>query len=72
MAVYCCINSSRGYECDCTGKRMVSDKPPIGLKPKEIHDRARKEEIPNAMMRYVAADKEIPQSWLDELYSLIS
>ena len=43
------------------------EKPPIGLRPKIVHDQPRAVEILEAMLRYVEADKAVPQAWLDEL-----
>jgi len=45
-------------------------KPPIGLKPKDVHDCERKKEIINAMNRYSDENKSIPAHWIDELYTL--
>lgn len=41
--------------------------PPIGLRPKAIVDALRIQEILEAMTRYVADGKAIPQDWIDEL-----
>jgi DNA-directed RNA polymerase subunit RPC12/RpoP len=45
-------------------------KPPIGLKPKNIHDQERALEILAAMTRYVEANKTIPEAWVYELDTL--
>ena len=45
-------------------------KPPLGLKPKTIHDQQRAIEILEAMKRYVLADKAIPNEWIGELGNL--
>lgn len=42
-------------------------KPPIGLKPRKIHEQERGLEIVWAMQRYIDAGVEIPGEWLDEL-----
>jgi len=42
-------------------------KPPIGLKPKHIHDMERQIEILSAMKRYVKNGKTIPMEWINEL-----
>ena len=42
------------------------EKPPIGLKPKEIHDQDRAWEIMAAMERYKKAGKTIPVEWQEE------
>lgn len=44
--------------------------PPLGLKPKGIHDYYRKSDILAAMTRYVEAGKCIPDEWIDELKEL--
>ncbi|CAJ0701612.1 hypothetical protein LMG19089_02882 [Ralstonia edaphis] len=46
-------------------------KPPLGLKPKHIHDKERAEEILAAIDRYVAARKVVPAEWIDELRALV-
>lgn len=47
------------------------ERPPIGIKPRYIHDEERKQEIMDAMVRYSNAFKPIPVEWLDELRDLI-
>lgn len=42
-------------------------KPPLGLKPKSVHDFQRREEIEDAIMRYAQAGKDIPRDWINEL-----
>ena len=49
----------------------VNEKPPIGLKPKHIHDKERALEILSAMQRYTDADLKIPQEWISELSGLV-
>jgi hypothetical protein len=44
--------------------------PPLGLKPKRIHDELRKAEIKAAMERYSKASKLYPAEWLLELDQL--
>ena len=41
-------------------------KPPIGLKPRWLHDEQRAADIRDAVKRYAATGKDIPQEWLDE------
>ena len=48
------------------------EKPPIGIKPRYIHDGERLREILNAMDRYSKASKHIPGEWIDELRDLIN
>lgn len=45
--------------------------PPLGLKPKWIHDLQRRREIFEAMERYSDAGKPIPREWIDELRELV-
>ena len=54
------------------GGYTPTEKHPIGLKPKWLHDQQRQIEIMDAMMRYLKANKKIPQEWMDELYKLSS
>lgn len=46
-------------------------KPPLGLKPKWVHDEERKLEILDAIERYSEAEKSIPKEWVIELRELI-
>ena len=48
------------------------EKPPLGIKPRYIHDGERVREILNAMDRYSKASKHIPGEWIDELGDLIN
>ena len=43
------------------------DKPPLGLMPKDIHDRQRGIEIIAAIHRYIDAYKPFPRVWIKEL-----
>lgn len=52
-------------------KNMQIQKPPLGLKPRETHDKLRSLEIVQAMDRYIQVGKEIPQEWIDELLDYI-
>lgn len=45
-------------------------KPPLGLKPRYIHDDARITDITSAMSRFAEVTKEIPSAWLEELSDL--
>jgi hypothetical protein len=46
--------------------KIVSEKPPIGLIPRFIFEEERLEEIEDAMDRYRAAGKKIPEEWIRE------
>jgi len=52
-------------------RRDTSEKPPIGIIPKGIHDRSRAVDIINAVQRYVQAGKSVPIAWIEELKVLI-
>lgn len=49
-----------------------SQKPPIGLKPRNIHDSERIDEILCAIERYTDANMSIPKSWVVELRDLLN
>ena len=46
-------------------------KPPLGLKPKRIHDKNRALEILEAMTRYIEDGSDIPKEWVEELKELV-
>ena len=46
-------------------------KPPIGLKPKWIWDKQRKNAIISAIDRYISADKKIPLECVEEYNNLV-
>ena len=54
-----------------TVDQTLTSKPPLGLKPKYIHDKARVEEILDAMERYSYQRFPIPIEWIEELRGLI-
>lgn len=45
----------------------MNEPPPLGLKPKSVHDTERAFHITEAINRYLAADKPVPPEWIDEL-----
>jgi len=49
---------------------MSTDLGPIGLRPRHIAAGFRCEEIEEAMARYQAVDKSIPEAWTEELADL--
>lgn len=59
---------------DYEGEVKMEDlkKPPLGLKPRWIHDSQRVEEILDAINRYTDANMPIPKVWLEELKDLFS
>lgn len=48
-----------------------SKRPPIGLKPRYIHDHERYIEICGAIQRYYDAGKKIPVEWIEEYNELV-
>ena len=46
-------------------------KPPLGIKPKFIHDEQRREELKQAINRYFEANKPIPMEWIEEYNELV-
>ena len=49
---------------------MDNNKPPLGLKPRWLHEMHRIQEIIDAMKRYSEVEKPIPTEWVDELKEL--
>lgn len=43
-------------------------KPPVGLKPKRIHDSERLKDLIDAIERYSDAELPIPKEWVEELW----
>ena len=54
-----------------TVNQTAVPKPPLGLKPKYIHDKARVKEILDAMERYSYQRFPVPIEWVEELRELI-
>lgn len=50
---------------------IAKPKPPLGVMPRDIWDRKRKEELAEAMARYLEAGMKIPTEWIEE-YNEIS
>jgi len=48
----------------------LKPKPPIGLKPIELHVKQRSEEVYSAIERYMKDGKEIPLAWINEYNEL--
>jgi hypothetical protein len=51
---------------DSLVERNFTVEPPLGLKPKKVHDEERLIEIVDAMYRYVSAGHTIPAEWFAE------
>ncbi|AYJ75894.1 putative metal-dependent hydrolase I [Bacillus phage BSP14] len=47
------------------------EKPPLGVKPKWLHDEHRAEELKGAIGRHLAADWKVPIEWVNEYNSLV-
>lgn len=52
------------------GVNAVRRKPPLGLKPKWIHESNRIAEIEAAVARYSTGGQEVPLEWAQELSEL--
>ena len=50
--------------------RESSNKPPLGIAPKELHDKERAMSLCLAIGRFLEADTEVPEEWLHELGEL--
>jgi len=51
-------------------KVAPTKKPPVGIKPRHLHDTNRIKEIHSAMGRYIEDAKQIPAEWTKELLDL--
>lgn len=67
------------FKEDCTKELDLAivdhnkvEKPPLGLKPKWIHDQQRQGEIMAAMSRYLEVGKTPPKEWAIEFASYCS
>ena len=45
-------------------------KPPLGVKPRNIHDTERMDDLVSAIARYISAGYTIPYEWVKELTEL--
>ena len=51
---------------------MFEDKkPPLGVKPRHLHDTERIDEIGEAILRYLSEDYAIPLEWVEEYNELV-
>lgn len=55
-----------------TNAGVKIDKPPIGIKPRKIHDFQRLTELFAAVLRYMEHEKKVPWEWVDEIRDLIN
>lgn len=49
----------------------MTQKPPLGLKPRWLHEKQRIEEICDAMERYAQTRIPVPVEWIAELRDLL-
>lgn len=49
----------------------MTNKPPLGLKPRWLHEKQRVKEICDAMERYAQARMPVPVEWITELKDLL-
>lgn len=52
---------------DQASTSTINVEPPLGLQSWQAHDSLRVQDILAAMQRYVAANKAVPNEWLEEL-----
>jgi len=52
-------------------EKEAEKKPPLGIKPRYVHDHERLAEIIGAMGRYSGVGKRIPGEWIHELKDLL-
>jgi len=55
-----------------TGTIPPQNKPPLGLKPRYIHEIERIEQIQDAIKRYYDNFLKIPDEWFEELKELLN
>ncbi len=59
-----------GRAMDQYNEPRQAKKPPLGIKPRWLHDYERMADLADAMQRYEKASCPIPPEWLDELKEL--
>lgn len=50
---------------------MIKDKLPLGILPRRIHDSQRLKGLKAAIIRYINAECEINQEWIEEYNELV-
>ena len=55
-----------------TNEGVKTDAPPIGIKPRKIHDFQRLTELFAAVLQYMESEKKVPWEWVDEIRDLIN
>lgn len=64
------VGFTNSLKSSYSGNDYPKDLNPIGIIPKNIHDKQRRNEILSAIDRYKKADLDIPNEWLKELLTL--
>jgi len=64
-----CKHINSDYMCE---KCTYTEKPPIGVMPKHIWDAKRKQDLLEAVMRYMDKNKPVPVEWIQEFNELVS
>ena len=49
----------------------IKKQPPVGLKPRWLHEEQRLKEVKEAILRYIDAGVAIPKEWMEEYEELI-
>lgn len=52
------------------GSEEIPEEPPLGLMPRHMWNKKRRDELSEAMLRYMEVGKSIPQEWIDEYNEL--
>jgi len=65
------LGTFRETKKDSVTEKKYMGKPPLGLKPRSIHEKERITEILEAMKRYNDVGKSIPLEWANELCDLL-
>lgn len=63
-------NDLESTRLDLARRRVSRSRPPIGLKPENLHQQQRALDILEAMERYIHVRKPIPKDWFIELHRL--
>ena len=50
---------------------MEKNKPPLGVRPRAIHDQGRLSDLFNAVLRYMTDGRKIPEAWREEIDDLL-
>ena len=50
----------------------MNENPPLGVKPRHIHDQSRMSDLFNAVLRYMTSGQRIPSEWIEEIDELLA